>query len=465
MTSTIFAAVREWIDATLPVLAGRHHVPGASVAFVVNGETHEACTGVINQRTQVPVTPDTLFMIQSVTKVCTATLVMQLVDRGLLDLDLPVRAYLSEFRTADLAASGRITARHLLTHTAGFEGDLWIPTTADSTALLKFVDHHVAEAAQVTEPGRIYSYCSAGYGVLGRLVEVLTAMPYEEAFRNRLAVPLGIDELAFSADQALAFRTAIGHGPSFRPLNQWALLPPSNHPAGNQLAMSARGLLRFARLHLSAGDLSGEPVLSGDSMREMRRRHVDRPGQLGGPSGQGLGWSVPGDAPTVEHGGGIVGSTALLRVLPHRAAAVVLLANSSSGGALFEEVLGAFADRFGWDAPSAPAPPEASAFQREVGYYVGTYQTRLSKWRVAPHRDRQLLLTAEPTNMWLTLLETAGVPAAASPVRRLRLIRGDTFAVMDNSGNCIGGIEFIGKDDDGRSLLLHDGRVSARRQS
>ena len=53
----------------------------------------------------------------------------------------------------------------------------------------------------------MYSYCSAGYGVLGRLVEVLRKMSYASALRRYLADPLGIEELAFCADEALAFRT------------------------------------------------------------------------------------------------------------------------------------------------------------------------------------------------------------------------------------------------------------------
>jgi CubicO group peptidase (beta-lactamase class C family) len=77
----------------------------------------EGTAGVVNLRTGVVVTPDSLFMIQSITKVWTATLVMQLVDDGLVELDVPVRAYLPGFRTADERGSAQITVRHLLTHT------------------------------------------------------------------------------------------------------------------------------------------------------------------------------------------------------------------------------------------------------------------------------------------------------------------------------------------------------------
>ena len=75
------------------------------MAVLVDGQVAEGVAGVVNLRTGVEVTPDSLFMIQSITKVWTATLVMQLVDDGLIGLDVPVRAYLPGFRTADEAGS------------------------------------------------------------------------------------------------------------------------------------------------------------------------------------------------------------------------------------------------------------------------------------------------------------------------------------------------------------------------
>ena len=104
-------------------------MPGASVSVLVDGEITDAEAGVVNVRTGVDVRQDSPFMIQSITKVWTATLVMQLVDEGLVELDLPVVRYLSGFRTADQLANSEITVRHLLTHTGGFEGDIWAPTS------------------------------------------------------------------------------------------------------------------------------------------------------------------------------------------------------------------------------------------------------------------------------------------------------------------------------------------------
>jgi CubicO group peptidase (beta-lactamase class C family) len=127
---------------------------------------------VTNTRTGEPVTPDTLFMIQSVTKTITATLVMQLVDDRIIGIDDCVVDHLHEFRTADPAQSSTITVRQLLTHSGGFEGDLWAATTSDDQALRLFVRDLVSRAPQVSVPGERFSYCNAGFGTLGRLIEV-----------------------------------------------------------------------------------------------------------------------------------------------------------------------------------------------------------------------------------------------------------------------------------------------------
>src|SRR3954463_14985924 len=110
-----------WQDG-LALLAEKHGVPGATLAILDGDEVGEAAYGVLNVRTQVEATPDSLFQIGSITKVWTATLVMQLVDEGLLDIDQPVVKYLPEFKVADAEVTKTVTTRHLLTHSSGIDG-------------------------------------------------------------------------------------------------------------------------------------------------------------------------------------------------------------------------------------------------------------------------------------------------------------------------------------------------------
>src|SRR5215217_1735086 len=91
--------------------------PGALFAIMQGDEVVQCTAGVANLETGAPITTDTLFHVASISKVYTATLVMQLVDEGKLDLDAPIRTYLPDFRVADADATARVTARHLLSHT------------------------------------------------------------------------------------------------------------------------------------------------------------------------------------------------------------------------------------------------------------------------------------------------------------------------------------------------------------
>ena len=100
--------VKAWIDESLPDLARRHGMPGAAVGVLAHGEVIDAATGLLSTATGVEATPDSVFQIGSTTKLWTASLVMQLVDEGLLDLDAPIRRYLPAFTIADGSAAAII---------------------------------------------------------------------------------------------------------------------------------------------------------------------------------------------------------------------------------------------------------------------------------------------------------------------------------------------------------------------
>ena len=372
--------VRGLLHAELPRLVAAHGVPGASVALLVDGQTVEAAAGVVNTRTGVEATPDAVFMIQSITKVWTATLVMQLVDEGLVGLDAPVRAYLPGFRTGDEQVSAGITVRHLLTHTGGFEGDIWAATTSGEDALQRFVEDLVAHAPQHSRPGELFSYCSAGYGVLGRLVEVLRDMRLRAGVAPSPGRPLAIDELAFCADEALQFRTAIGHARSDRGRGpattegvggDAAVQPRCRQPAGHVrpcaagLRPDAPGRRARARRH---------PHLSQASARAMRERHLDKPAAVGASAGQGLGWMLSRRPGVVEHGGNTIGVDAMLQTVPEAGVAVAVLSNGGNAGGLIAESSTRCSSSLprSRPPPSRRPPTQASELPSPRGTWVAT---------------------------------------------------------------------------------------------
>jgi CubicO group peptidase (beta-lactamase class C family) len=449
--------LRRW----LAELIARYEVPGASVSLFADGHVIDAAAGVVNVRTGVEARPDSPFMIQSITKVWTATLVMQLVDEGLVSLDEPVTRYLPGFRTADPASSAGITVRHLLTHTGGFEGDIWAPTTCGEDALRLFVDVHVAAAPQHLSPGRLYSYCSAGMGVLGRLVEVLRGTTYADALRRHLTDPLGLEGVVANADEALAFRTAIGHvspgrGEALRPLRAWAVMPPSNPAAGNQLAMPARGLVELARMHLADGLApTGARLLSEESAQLMRTPQVDVPATVDRSVRQGLGWRLTSSGRVVEHGGDAPGCGAMLRLAPDRQVAVAVLANGGDMSGLVTELCSELA---GVTAPPAVAEETGVV---DASRYCGRYELRNHVAEVTLDQSGRLWLTQEERNEAATMAALAGI-GLKREVTELRRSDGEMFLGLDREGRRTRVVEFIGTDDSGRARYLHHGRAMPR---
>ncbi|MFG2668490.1 serine hydrolase domain-containing protein [Streptomyces sp. NPDC048387] len=210
----------------------------------------------------------------------------------------------------------------------------------------------------------LLSYCNSGYVVLGRLVEVLRGRPFDAVLRERLADPLGLEHLATCAEEAILFRAAVGHierepGAGFTPTPVWAL-PASNAPAGARLAMSARDLLGFARMHLAGGLApDGTRVVSPEGIRAMAEPQVALP-DFGHGTHWGLGWELSGQCrpAVIGHDGSTNGQNAYLRIVPDAGVAVALLTNGGNTLPLYQEIVGAIlAEHAGVRLPAPPEPP------------------------------------------------------------------------------------------------------------
>lgn len=459
--------VRDDLQDGLARLLLRHDVPGASVAVAVGDETAYAAAGVVNRRTGVAARTDAVFQIQSITKVWTATLVMQLVDDGLVDLDDPVRSHLPGFRTADAEASARITIRQLLTHTGGFEGDLWRATTEGDDALQRLVEDFVPLAAQHEPPGSRYSYCSAGMAVLGRLVEVKRDMPFTSALRRYLAEPLAVEEIACDADEALGFTTAIGHETypdrGMRPLPMWASMPASNPAAGNRLSMSARALLAFGRMHLADGaGPDGTSILSEASAKAMRVGEAPIPASPALPKAAGLGWEVYHGGRVVGHGGGALGFNATLLLVPEHRLAVAVLTNGGDFRGLRRDLVDPWIHSAAHVDLTAKGPALEPRPAAGPERYVGVYGVRNQRIAVAAADDGVLEQSVSLTGEFAATVERAGLDAGPYTAG-LHQVSGDLFATAGSDGTASGYVAFLDTDHAGRARFLHTGGRSIPR--
>jgi NADH:quinone reductase (non-electrogenic) len=229
------------------------------------------------------VTARTPFLIGSITKSFTALAVLQLVDAGKVDLDEPVQRYIPWFRTADSAASARITVRELLTMRSGLPQvyETQRSTAEDDRALERGV-RSLRTRALRSAPGRAEAYSNAGYETLGMLIQSVSGQSYEAYLAQHVFAPLAMHDAFTSQDTAIRHGMAEGH-------RWWFGVPvastlPYNRaelPAGYIIA-SAEDMTHFLIAELNAGQYGAASVLSPTAMS---LRHSDP-----FPGGYGYGW-------------------------------------------------------------------------------------------------------------------------------------------------------------------------------
>jgi CubicO group peptidase (beta-lactamase class C family) len=404
------AADAEAWQERLGELMARHRVPGATLGILDDGTMTSTGAGVLSKATAVEVTPESLFQIGSITKVWTATLVMQLVDEGLLDLDAPVAEVLPGFRVADPDVTRSVTSRHLLTHTSGIDGDVFTDTGRGDDCIERYVAG-MGEVAQNHPLGATWSYCNAGYVLAGGIVEHLTGMTWDRALRERIVEPLGLTGTVTLPEEALLHRTAVGHvgepGDDPTPTTAWGL-SRSMGPAG-LVTSHARDVLAFARVHLDSGlAADGARVLSAAGAEAMTRQEAELPDVHTLGDSWGLGWIRFGwgGERLVGHDGNTIGQSAYLRLLPSRRLAVTLLANGGNTIDLFHDLYrDIFREVAGIEKPGPLEPPPEGP-EIDSGAYVGRYERAAMTTEVF-ERDDGLALRATVTG---PLAEVVPVP-------------------------------------------------------
>ncbi|MEJ3652260.1 serine hydrolase domain-containing protein [Actinomycetes bacterium KLBMP 9759] len=448
------------LQGRLDALLARSGVPGAALAVAVGDELVEVAGGVLHLGTGARATTDSWFQIGSVTKVLTGTLIMQLVDRGALGLDDPVRRHIPGFALADELAAEAVTIRQLLSHTSGIDGDVFEDLGTDDDSVRRYVEV-LAGAAQLHTPGAMFSYCNSGFTVLGRIVELHHGAPYATVLREQLLEPLGV-EGGTTAGEAIMRRSAVGHvGTPPVPAPVWCL-PVSATPAGATPMLSTAGLVAFGRMHIAGGlAADGTRILSEKSVFAMRERTIAVPGglQLGA---MGLAWGLyeRGDGIVLGHNGGTIGQYAFLRVHPESGTVVALLTNGPHAGVLLRGLV----EPLLAELTGLPTPPEPDLPAEPVPVdpgVEGIYQ----------HRDNAITVRLDGAGVEVSVATRPGSTAAAldddSGPKRWLPADADGDSVRFLSEEVTDGVRevmvFYGRMPDGRfGFSYSGGRASPR---
>lgn len=445
------------VDVDIEGLAVEHEIPGAVVGVWVDGRVSVASFGVLNIGTGVQVTADSVFQIGSITKLWTATVIMQLAEEQVLDLEGPVADYVPGFRIGSDGAAASITIRQLLTHTSGLCDD-YTPTTRGDDAVERYVADVLPNLTLEFSPGEGFMYSNAGYVVLGRVAEVLRGQPYPVLLRERIATPLGLQHWAATPEEALLFRTSVGHVPTgpggqLQPASVWSM-SAAHAPAGSQVAMSAASLLAFAAAHLHGGD----PLVSAQTIQQMWNPEPGLP-ELGGAGGRlAIGGVIQhvGDSTIVGYDGATYGQSASLRMIPDAGVAVVSLANGGNMFAFHQAVLsGVVADTARIELPGPPVPPQHPEPVDSV-FVAGRYRGRDLEAEVNVDDEGRVWVSECPLTEELKTLLPGGPPAEYVRLDAQRLIG------LAQSVGVHPVITFSGEPTTPASHLAHFGRTLER---
>ena len=315
-----FSAVRELFRTEMGVGT---RTPSIAVAVARGNEIlWEEGFGWTHQPGGTVATPDTLYYAASVTKAITATALMILRERGLIDLDRPANSYLKAARLRSPHWNpDEVTVRQIATHTAGL-------TTYDSSEPLPAADTIRRYGIVFSRPGSEFDYSNLGFGILGQIITDVSGRSFQTFVHQEVLRPLAMENAWAGAAPTSRHPVAPRYSSQLRGFS-----PPLSEPTlpgGSVLYVSAHELALFGMFHLKTRLPSQKAVLSDAGVDALQAQNV-----AVGTARPSLAWSIDDNRygyRTLLAQGGTYDSQAWLLLVPSEKIALVLLANSGNVG-------------------------------------------------------------------------------------------------------------------------------------
>ena len=398
-------------------LLNRHPAVGFAAGVVRNGRLEFfSAHGYADIASRVRISQDTVFRIASITKTFTAIAIMQLVERGLIDLDAPAAEYLRSYRLVPAKARFRpASVRHLLTHTSGVPqllhlGGLVQPVRGDwfpiERPLPSLAEHYGGRLRLVTEPGTRFAYSDHGFATLGQIVEDVTGTPLARYMRERIFEPLGMSSTDLVRSSRVAPRLATGYAIGARGARPVADGEMVTVGAANIYSTPA-DMARWIAALTGEGSNEHGSILRPETLAVMFEPQFQLDPRL---PGMGLGFFrvMSHGHPGIEHEGILPGFNSQVFVAPQDGVGVMAFTNGAGGalmwmtgetGRLYNAALGVpdeviredvphhpeiWADLCGWYRLSAQLTDEMSRSIAGAGAEVFVRRGRLMIRAVTP---------------------------------------------------------------------------------
>lgn len=381
-----FEAVRQRIEQQLV----ERQIPSLAVAVSKDGKLlWEEGFGWANRESRVAATEHTPYSLASISKPITATGLMVLMQRGLVDLDRAVNDYLDDAKiVAPIGKAADATLRRLANHTSGLPLHYHFFYVDEDYQRPAFAESLRRYGTLVTSPGERYQYANFGYGVLDHIIARKSGMSYADFMRREVFLPLAMTRSSVHLPPGLEGQAAVRYAHDQTPLPLYDF----DHPGASAVFSSAHDLVRFGMFHLQQRQADQQAILGSSSIEEMQKPTA----QVGDGRQYGIGWFIDDDEhgyQTVSHTGGMGGVRTRLTLVPKEGIVVAALCNYTTSFPLeiTREILATVLPEYGisWrksdDHEPNAHPSEPSCPPELVGYWAGEVTTyggarRLELW-------------------------------------------------------------------------------------
>lgn len=352
------------LDRVIPARMRATGIPGVAAALVRGGTlVWVGAYGMEDVEARRPMQPSSIFGVASISKTVTAWGVMRLVEAGKIDLDAPIRRYLSRWQIPASAYDPEgVTIRRLLSHSAGLNtpeylGHLPGAAAPGIEAVLSGGDGRAPGLRLVEAPGSRFAYSDGGYLLLQLLIEEVSGEPFEIFMQREVLDGLGISDASFAPGSELLERLVTSYDVNGSPLPKYAYVEKA--PAG--LFITVQGLAQFAAAAMKGpnGLPPGRGVLKEESVNEMLAMQVEIHGfdRLIYAHGYGLGYyteTVGDGVRVVSHMGANLNGVTEFAAIPATGDAIVILTTGMAGQEVFADALQLWIRRLGYDAVTLP---------------------------------------------------------------------------------------------------------------
>jgi CubicO group peptidase (beta-lactamase class C family) len=310
----------------------QQELPGFAIGVVEDNRiVYAAGFGARNvTRKDDPITTRSLFHMASITKPFVATSIMQLVEKGKIDLDAPVMKYLPYFRMADERYK-IVTVRQMVTHTSGMpdvDDYEWEKPQYDDGALERYV-RSLGDLKLVFAPGERFRYSNMAFEILGDVIAKVSGESFDDYVQHHILTPLGMKDSTLLVKQADQKLLAWGHELDEKGNPLPSKVYPYNriHSPSSDLHSNVLDMARWAMANMNRGELDGVRILKASTYDVMWKPAAEFGGK---PSPAGISWFLEDyrGNKMISHGGGDTGFLTGLAMLPEKKIAVVWMTNA-----------------------------------------------------------------------------------------------------------------------------------------